>query len=601
MSYESFYGGRQGASFVIVERFEGINIPNPEFKEVYYAANEDNIRFYPFILKKEDNYYSYKWIETTLDGSNVNVIYTETGQPGQEDLPVEYQKGMIQCFKQGGDTTDIVNYGEYVIIDTVSKDNPDNGKVFRRGMDFDNDLGGAEYIGQIVGPKGDSAELSMTYYNDVTNPRGSGKYSPTEEDPGLVPGMKKNGDLITFNDAIKYAWKPLRDKYGNITYYQIGFEIPYLVQDFIARTRSAYKENGEPIDDSDELITRIDDKEHPFYSKWKIDVPKGIKGESISKITTLPIDIKRNDIKVYTDISLTSAAAISISKISLITGPIVDSQKASKTISDGYVEITDTEGTTYYVKKEDCVDYHFISKNINYDNYIDGEEVFAEIGGYRVLKNVSINTGDQGNQKIHVEYEGGNQGQLLEEDIGNPINYIVETVVVNKSDFPSESDEPDYHGIPWGTLLVYYSDPEMRKGEDSRTFKGKPGWKPLGNVLKPGGIQSIANYTSAAFVTIKENRTPPEDIIPYVEQDPNSYCYKGWVVTVGKDDSKKDYYAYDYTKDPDDPDERRKGWYYVGTIDSTTVNPENVIDIDKRTSLAEKGIMLQSIVRKTAY
>lgn len=63
---------------------------------------------------------------------------------------------MYDAFKKGPDYTDAW-YGEYVVIDTPNKNNPDNGKIFRRGEDYlhKNDSnehdGGAEYIGQFVG------------------------------------------------------------------------------------------------------------------------------------------------------------------------------------------------------------------------------------------------------------------------------------------------------------------------------------------------------------------------------------------------------------------------------------------------------------------
>jgi len=67
---------------------------------------------------------------------------------------------MVQDFSRGAETTGKVNYGEYVIIDTFDKNNPDNGKVFRRGINT-GDLGGAEYIGQIVGPQGGVSDIDL--------------------------------------------------------------------------------------------------------------------------------------------------------------------------------------------------------------------------------------------------------------------------------------------------------------------------------------------------------------------------------------------------------------------------------------------------------
>lgn len=608
MGYESFYGGRQGASFVIVKQFDGIDIPeNEKAKVAYYAANSQGIRFYPFIKRNDQNYIDYNWVETTLDGSIVDTINKDTGELEQHELDEEYQEGMVQCFKRGGDSTHIVNYGEYVIIDTISKDNPENGKVFRRGMNFDNNMGGAEYIGQIVGPKGSTADLDMTTYKEVVEQEvyEEGHYSPDEENQGLVPGA--NDAENEFNDTIDYAWTEIRDDYGNIAYYQVGFKIPYLVQHFIARVRGAYKEDGTPLDDTDELIERIDNKEHNFFSKWKINVPKGIKGESISKITTLPIDIKRQDIKVYDNSSL-SGPGISISRISLTSAPAINIQTVAKTIIDGYAEIVDKNGNTYYVKKDDCVNYQFVTKNTKYDNYIDGEDVYAEIGSYRVLKDVSINTetnleGVFGNQKVHVVYEGANENQNIEEDIGDPLNVIFEAAIVNKADYvgkPEYDDPVDEFGVEWGTFLVYYTDPATR-AQYSKTHRhlstkikdseGKPvvldGWVELGNVLKPGSIQTLCNFDDISEL---DNNKPPEVIASGDPEHPDD-SYRGWVVTVGASGLDKTYYAYDY---------KISQWYQVGTI-TADVDPWKIININNTQDLQLRGFEIISTVRKSIY
>ena len=105
MAYESFYGGRPGAPFVIVHRFE------------------------------------------TIDE-------------------------MVTLFQQGASSTHIVNYGEYVMInnDPESVAHVDNGRAYRRGMNyseardpssFEHPGGGAEYIGQFIGPKGEPGGIHV--------------------------------------------------------------------------------------------------------------------------------------------------------------------------------------------------------------------------------------------------------------------------------------------------------------------------------------------------------------------------------------------------------------------------------------------------------
>ena len=140
--YNSFYGGRRGASFVIVKKYNSI-------------------------------------------------------------------KEMVDLFKQGGNYK-TVNYDEYVLIDTVSKNDADNGKIYRRGYEYTNNLGGAVFVGQIVGPAGMAPHTELKTINEVksiatrddfTYRRGEGSYKSTEN---LIPGKYKDTDgQWRFHDEIQ--------------------------------------------------------------------------------------------------------------------------------------------------------------------------------------------------------------------------------------------------------------------------------------------------------------------------------------------------------------------------------------------------------------
>lgn len=157
---ESFYGGRQGASFVIKKRFDAISIPQsqqPVYRRRYYARelNEGAV-IWPLVERDGTNENEYSWGLYTLDGSPIE-------ERSQNHFPTETAEGMVEFFLQGAATTSEVNYGEYVIIDTVSGLNDTqsvhNGKIYMRTPDITNGLGGAVYIGQITG---------MTYVDNVT-------------------------------------------------------------------------------------------------------------------------------------------------------------------------------------------------------------------------------------------------------------------------------------------------------------------------------------------------------------------------------------------------------------------------------------------------
>ena len=258
MEYNSFYGGKRGAAFVIVEKFDSI----------------------------------------------------ET---------------MRSNFASGGNYT-TVKYDEYVIIDTENKNNPTNGMIFRRGYDIDlvesiygvnYPTGGGIYCGQIVGPSGLAPTMEIGNINEIKNMieqegfeyrHSSGELTVTGNT--LIPGKQES----TFNDSIKYACCSIRDAYNKDTIAYLGFTVPYQVTEWTAASVSAYT--------TGELVTRADDQSHPFYQKWSLKVPKGIKGDafqnlriieansSIEDYTGKATDIaNKAQVLVYDYIDYTTAAA----------------------------------------------------------------------------------------------------------------------------------------------------------------------------------------------------------------------------------------------------------------------------------------------------
>ena len=258
MEYNSFYGGRKGASFVIVKT-------------------------YPDVFS------------------------------------------MCTDFAKGGDFK-AVGYDEYVMINTFNKNHPDNGKIFRRGYDYnsertiecyrvyDNDTqqeiingteeqylncyyrieenypaGGAEYIGTVVGPAGEAPTLIMTTYADAENQQGTegfetqksfGEYAPTTD---LVPGKYEDeNNNVEYNDSIKWYCTSIRASNGEDTLAYIGFVIPYPVIEYNAATVNPYYHRSNSTSNfiNENLIDRDDDGTHPFYEHWDIKIPKGIKGDT---------------------------------------------------------------------------------------------------------------------------------------------------------------------------------------------------------------------------------------------------------------------------------------------------------------------------------
>ena len=346
----SFYGGKQGRTYHIVERFDLLYI---DFSDTDSYPNYEKSKKY----KPGDYFQSGNMVYFVLPISNDDT--TERIININEELEAETIikiKGMVNEFQKGGAYTD-VNYGEYVIIDTIlnlaHKSDDLNGLLYRRGMDYteeatkakrpkrDDDKywsvdgngnkvfhperwiadwtkyvthpgGGAIYVGQIVGPKGDSPQLfgeSWSTYTDVhAHPIGS--TVALDKTPGLV--YKNN--TPSFNDDIKFGSTSVYDDDGDITGAHISFDIPYPVfrtqavqvnpytfstdlstaASTATNNRLIHKEVGNsttrwlPYENSTTSLIHDYpyDTVHPFYHDLQIAVPHGKKGTSIENVST---------------------------------------------------------------------------------------------------------------------------------------------------------------------------------------------------------------------------------------------------------------------------------------------------------------------------
>lgn len=209
------------------------------------------------------------------------------GRPGNSFIIITTFQSiddMIDAFSQGPTYTD-VHFDEHVLINTENKNDPDNGKIFRRGYNYKDELGGAVQIGQIVGPAGPAPSLSLGDYETIkddtedsttSSERINEKEGSYNINSSLVPGYDKQHNK--YNDEIKWISYSIRTIDNGECQAYIGFKIPYLVMDWQAKSISAYetptieekKEQGQP--------------EHPFYKKWELGIPEGKNGTSLSNL-----------------------------------------------------------------------------------------------------------------------------------------------------------------------------------------------------------------------------------------------------------------------------------------------------------------------------
>ena len=104
---------------------------------------------------------------------------------------------MKQCFQDADYKA--VWYGEYCIIDTINKNDKDNGMVFRRTLNTAGDTGDgcAEYIGQIVGPAGGTPNIELGSLDNTLNSFNDLRPTPPETDPA-------ENTAIYYNNGSEY-------------------------------------------------------------------------------------------------------------------------------------------------------------------------------------------------------------------------------------------------------------------------------------------------------------------------------------------------------------------------------------------------------------
>lgn len=446
--YNSFYGGRRGASFVIVKKFASIS-------------------------------------------------------------------DMVAAFSQGG-SYKTVNYDEYVLIDTVSKNDTDNGKIFRRGYEYNNEMGGAIYMGQIVGPAGYSPHVELKTIAEVeavqerdnfTYRRGTGSYAPSEN---LVPGKYIDNTLVKYNDKITWAYCSVRDENEADTTVHIGFKFPYTVIEYEANSVNPYYHRSNNTSDfiNENLVERIDDETHPFYEKWHINVPKGIKGDALKnlrvQVATTAIeeyDGQQDDVSngrevlVYNYYDYSASENPTPKQIYLGDYNMISSINLA---DDGTLTIDYThDDTITYTKKIKWIDNVTLNPNTGAYKiqYNDGTEYNTQLV---YPSDLSINTGNTegaGNQKVHVTYTNGTG-----KDIGNPINYIMRTACnINTA----------WH------LYILYADPAKR---GSVTYDGRNDWTDLGYIGN-GEVGCVAAKESDQTAQTLLNELPPYSTWLIIEED----------------------------------------------------------------------------------
>ena len=365
---ESFYGGRQGASFVI----------KGTFKFITDATRYEVDKGWVFV----DEYYGQAWNELSLlkeyENGNTSAARKKELEPylpkknGTVYTAAKWEEELtsqtMSVYFNDYNYKDIW-YGEYCIIDPANKNNRNNGKIYRRTLkgagDEDITGGVAEYIGQIVGPAGPTPQLKKVDGVDATEESfqslvlglddevrfiNEKNYWDESKDPGdkikvnklgkeikLIPGsetresypnhkneyfedgkMSSNNGNKHFIQNGGYNWYDVRinNSTDDISQIYIGFDFPYYVTDIVA---------GDTLPDIGqvETIRQVNTVASPygmapFYEKYKINIPRGVRGSWFEDIKP----VKRED-SSSKDYYLPSAIQYNLPSYT----PLTDAQK----------------------------------------------------------------------------------------------------------------------------------------------------------------------------------------------------------------------------------------------------------------------------------
>ena len=259
---------------------------------------------------------------------------------------------MIAAFSAGAEYKDVW-YGEYCIIDTPNKNDPDNGKIFRRGAEYTQN-GDPIYIGQIVGPSGsvpileispldqmvkveERQEGGQTVIYNLPNPDYLDEFVNLLTYPNISRGLSydadpynitSNDDQIAINEltiqdmvkgsesngVIKWTWyNEERDK-SEIENWQhgssitkVGFKFPYNEFVFKPDLRTMYDADGKILENYlQDIIPDEVEEGNPFY--WNVQLPifQGISGISYSDFCIVDFSDPIEDLGLYTPDQLES-------------------------------------------------------------------------------------------------------------------------------------------------------------------------------------------------------------------------------------------------------------------------------------------------------
>ena len=508
---ESFYGGRRGASVVIVKSYDSIAEMQTEFDSVACPVDYD----------------SYVVVNTNVDGIESSVLYRRT-----LDGPVKV--GTLGSSSGGGGGTSSGGILDLVLTIPSSVPTPIDGQG--EYSKTNKSLVPGYYTDEEGNPVYNDS-IKWVYTNVISEDGTPSKtyvgftfpYSIVDFEASLVDKNDENNPVIKrIDDGAhpfynKWALKIPRGQKGNSfknlrvvsaswinAYFPDGFADGFILQD--DNPDSQHLIYDYQNEDSGELETY-------YLGKYSI-----INNVLFSDDGTLSFVFNGNKTVSYTK-KIKWISSVNLSEDGTLTfeynngeaptvyGKAIKTIKDISLLDDGTFTIVDNQGNEF--KKELIWPTSIILESTS-------EDTPTEEGS--------------GSQKLKVTYNNGDF-----EYISPPINYIMRTAI-----------DENYH------LLILYSDPEKRANLTNKaSYDGRDDWEDMGSIKSDNGLLIGRNYTYPGTQTI-------DVIISSLNANyPNGLTGedKGKVITAGTYNNDKNFFAYDYDENT---------WYYLGSLSGVT-------------------------------
>lgn len=324
----SFYGGKQGAPFVIVKSFPSVSTMIEAFQQ------------------------GYSYTEVGFD----EYVLINTEDKNSPDNGALYRRGY--------------NFSEEI------------KETDEQGNEISKPTGGAIYIGTIVGPEGSPTLLELAPYDDVIEKNNNQLNEGDVKVFAQGSFNLTNRDLVAGNttDEILWASYCIRNNEDDDVNTILGFKVPYTVFDFNIEieedsTKAATAEKEEEID---EITNEV--KIHPFYEQWKLTLPRGFRGSSIDNLRV--IEANSEDV-IYEDESKKENDDRKIWVYDVTT------QKVEK---DGDVKNFPIETKTYYAGPcREIEDIQLLDNGtIQIENAYKEEKIINKNNPIKFIKDISI-------------------------------------------------------------------------------------------------------------------------------------------------------------------------------------------------------------------